>query len=106
MKNLLLSILITATAYSQCNSSNWQQYSPNLEYCDLENVNIAWEDVSGFNFFGANLMSSNLTGSDFSGANLTNAILVDSDLTWTTFVDANLTFPQISQIRRSWPRKP
>jgi len=96
MKNLLLIILITATAYSQCNSSNWQQYSPNLEYCDLENVNIAWEDVSGFNFFGANLMSSNLTGSDFSGANLTNAILVDSDLTWTMFVGANLTNANLS----------
>ena len=96
MKNLLLAILIIGTAYSQCDSSNWQQYSPNLEYCDLENVNIAWEDVSDFNFFGANLTSSNLTGSDFSGANLTNAILVDSDLTWTTFVGANLTNANLS----------
>ena len=96
MKSLFFILLIAGTAYSQCNSSNWQQYSPNLEYCDLEDVNIAWTDISGFNFFGANLTSSNLTGSDFSGANLANAILVDSDLTWTTFVGANLTNANLS----------
>jgi len=96
MKKLLLILLIAGSLYSQCNQFNWQQHSPNLEYCDLENVNIAWEDVSGFNFFGANLMSSNLTGTDFTGANLTNAILVDSDLTWATFVDANLTNANLS----------
>jgi uncharacterized protein YjbI with pentapeptide repeats len=84
--------IAASVLYSQdCNADNWQQYSPNLEYCDLEDANIAWMDVAGFNFLGANLSNANLIGSDFSGANLTDAYLVDSDLTWTSFVGANLT---------------
>ena len=97
MKYILCVFITVSVMYSQdCNASNWQQYSPNLEYCDLEDVNIAWTDVSGFNFFGANLTNSNLTGSDFSGANLTNAMLVDADLTWTTFIGSNLTNANLS----------
>ena len=47
-------LIATAIVYSQdCNQNNWQQYSPHLQYCDLEDVNIAWEDLSGFDFFGA-----------------------------------------------------
>ena len=34
----ILSVFITVSVmYSQdCNANNWQQYSPNLEYCDLD----------------------------------------------------------------------
>ena len=97
MKYIFCVFITISVMYSQdCNANNWQQYSPNLEYCDLEDVNIAWTDVSGFNFFGANLTNSNLIGSDFSGANLTNAMLVDADLTWTTFIGSNLTNANLS----------
>ena len=92
MKHLsLVSLFVISFVYSQCNQNNWQQHSPNLEYCNLENVNIAWEDLSGFNFTGANLINSNLVGSNFSGANLTNAILVEADLTWAVLSFADLT---------------
>ena len=76
MRYVLFIFIAVSVVYTQdCNANNWQQYSPNLEYCDLEDVNIAWMDLSGFNFLGANLTNSNLTGSDFSGANLTNATI-------------------------------
>ena len=97
MRYVLFMFIAVSIVYTQdCNANNWQQYSPNLEYCDLEDANIAWTDVSDFNFFGANLTNSNLTGSDFSGANLTNAMLVDADLTWTTFIGSNLTNANLS----------
>ena len=90
-------LIATAIVYSQdCNQNNWQQYSPHLQYCDLEDVNIAWEDLSGFDFFGANLTNSNLTGSNFSGANLSSAVLINADLTWTTLVGANFSNANLS----------
>ena len=97
MRYVLFMFIAASVVYTQdCNANNWQQYSPNLEYCDLEDANIAWIDVSDFNFFGANLTNANLTGSNFSGSNLTNAILIDADLTWTTFIGSNLTDANLS----------
>ena len=53
MQYILYIVITTTLIYSQdCNQNNWQQYNPNLEYCDLAGVNIAWADMSGFNFFG------------------------------------------------------
>ena len=97
MKYIFCVFITISVMYSQdCNANNWQQYSPNLEYCNLEGVNIAWEDLSGFNFFGANLANSNLIGSNFSESNLSNAILINADLTWTNFIGANLTNANLS----------
>ena len=97
MRYVWFMFIAVSVVYTQdCNANNWQQYSPNLEYCDLEEVNIAWTNVAGCNFFGANLTNSNLTGSDFSGANLTHAMLIDADLTWTTFIGSNLTNANLS----------
>tara|TARA_Y100001970_G_scaffold18650_2_gene20937 strand:- start:6882 stop:8675 length:1794 start_codon:yes stop_codon:yes gene_type:complete len=97
MRHVFFIFIAVSVLYTQdCNANNWQQYSPNLEYCDLEDANIAWMDVSEFNFFGANLTSANLTGSNFSGSNLINAILIDADLTWTTFIGSNLTDANLS----------
>jgi hypothetical protein len=96
MKHLFLISCILSFVYTQCDQTNWQQYSPNLEYCDLEDVNIAWTDLSGFNLSGANLTGANLTGSVFSYANLNNATLMDADLTWTTFFQATLINANLS----------
>ena len=96
MKRLFLISCILSFVYTQCDPTNWQQYSPNLEYCDLEDVNIAWTDLSGFNLSGANLTGANLTGSVFSYANLNNATLMDADLTWTTFFQATLINANLS----------
>ena len=96
MKHLFLISCILSFVYTQCDQTNWQQYSPNLEYCDLEDANIAWTDLSGFNLSGANLTGANLTGSVFSYANLNNATLMDADLTWTTFFQATLINANLS----------
>ena len=94
-KNLRLSIVVLVffniAYFQECNQNNWQQFSPNLEYCNLENVNIAWTNLSGFNFLGANISNANLTGSDFTNANLTDVNFTNSDLTWCMFNEANLT---------------
>ena len=39
-KNLRLSIVVLVffniAYFQECNQNNWQQFSPNLEYCNLE----------------------------------------------------------------------
>ena len=61
MKNLLLNLtfttLLLSVGYSQCNESNWQDYYPNMQGCDL---------------YGAYLSGANLSNADLNGVNLCN----------------------------------
>ena len=45
MKNLLLNLTFTAillsVGYSQCNESNWQEYYPEMQGCDLEGATLS-----------------------------------------------------------------
>ena len=36
MKNLLFITMLLGVGYSQCNESNWEEYYPDMAYCDLE----------------------------------------------------------------------
>ena len=96
MKNLLFSILIVGSVFSQCNESNWQEFFPYLVGCNLSGVNLSAEfeeagvvcsmvyltsaDLSGANLSGASCMERSYIGVDFSGANLSYTSFRGSDL--------------------------
>ena len=60
MKYLLLITMLLGIGYSQCNESNWQEYYPDMAYCDLEGANLS----------GAFFVGANLEGTIFDDANL------------------------------------
>ena len=57
--NLTFTTLLLSVAYSQCNESNWEEYYPDMEFCDLEDANL-----SGANLSNAYLYEVNLSGAD------------------------------------------
>ena len=61
MKNLLLITMLLGVGYSQCNESNWQEYYPNMAYCDLQGADLSGADLWGATLDWANLC--NLAGS-------------------------------------------
>ena len=50
VKSCLIITMLLGVGYSQCNESNWEEYYPEMEGCDLEGA-----DLSGANLAGANL---------------------------------------------------
>jgi len=88
MKNYKCYLIITmllGIGYSQCNSTNWLDYYPDMEGCHLAFANMG----------GTNLTNANLTGADlryvsFPNSILTNANLSDSDCKGAYFAGANL----------------
>jgi hypothetical protein len=58
------------TGGGQCNESNWQEYYPEMEGCDLYYANLQ----------GANLSDANLSYANLAGADLSYAILEEEDL--------------------------
>ena len=62
---LIITMLLgVQIGYSQCNGSNWEEYYPEMEGCDLEGADLS----------GANLPGANLSGAYFYLINLTNTI--------------------------------
>jgi len=58
---LIITMLLgVQIGYSQCNGSNWEEYYPEMEGCDLEGV-----DLSGANLIDANLERADLYDSKF-----------------------------------------
>ena len=76
MKKLLLNLtfttLLLSVGYSQCNESNWESYSPNLQGCDLAGAYLYGADFWGVDLSGADLTGANLTGANLTYANLCN----------------------------------
>ena len=80
MKYLLITMLL-GVGYSQCNESNWQDYYPNMQGCDLEGADLQGAylyeaDFSDTNCWGAFFVYANLEDNfwgspNFEGANLT-----------------------------------
>ena len=88
MKSCLIITMLLGVqiGYSQCNESNWEEYYPEMEGCDLE---------------GADLSGANLAGANLSEADLTGANLIDANLAWTyihqvDLVGANLSCANLS----------
>ena len=69
---LIITMLLgVQIGYSQCNESNWEEYYPEMEGCDL----------SGADLSGANLSCANLSGAYFYLTNLTNTIWDECGIT-------------------------
>ena len=90
MKNILFITMLLGFGYSQCNESNWQEYYPNMEGCDLEGANLYMENLSGADLTEANLMQADLRGADLSNANLLGANLLGANLLQADLSNANL----------------
>ena len=53
VKSFLIITMLLGVGYSQCNESNWEEYYPEMEGCDLEGV-----DLSGAYFYLTNLTNT------------------------------------------------
>ena len=98
MKSCLIITMLLGVqiGYSQCNESNWEEYYPEMEGCDLEGAdlydskfiyalliraNLAWTYIHQVNLVGANLSCANLSGAYFYLTNLTNTIWDECGIT-------------------------
>ena len=101
MKNLLIITMLLGIGYADCNESNWQEYYPDMQGCDLRYADLSWADLSYANLQGADLSYANLSGldlsflwgaySNYTGANLSGANLAHAYLPDTDFTGADLT---------------
>ena len=71
VKSCLIITMLLGVGYSQCNESNWEEYYPEMEGCDLEGADLS----------GANLAGANLSGAYFYLTNLTNTIWDECGIT-------------------------
>ena len=93
MKSCLIITMLLGVqiGYSQCNESNWEEYYPEMEGCDLEgadlsganliDANLAWTYIHQVDLVGANLSCANLSGAYFYLTNLTNTIWDECGIT-------------------------
>jgi len=111
MKNLILATLLLGFGYSQCNESNWEEYYPEMQGCDLSGAllvgallvdadlsgadltftNLSYAILSGADLYNANLHEANLYGVNLSGANLSGADLTFTNLSYTNLSGVNLS---------------
>ena len=100
VKSCLIITMLLGFGYSQCNESNWYNYYPYMQNCDLvgadlEGANLEYADLLSANFANANLKGADLSNASLSEANLLNANLTGADLHYagcyrTFFVGATL----------------
>ena len=83
--NLSVMTLLLSVGYSECNESNWQEYYPDMQGCDLQNANLSYENLEGVDLTYADLSFANLSYADLTFANITYA-----DLYYTNLYGANL----------------
>ena len=81
VKSCLIITMLLGVGYSQCNESNWEEYYPEMEGCDLEGANLAWTYIHQVDLVGANLSCANLSGAYFYLTNLTNTIWDECGIT-------------------------
>ena len=53
VKSCLIITMFVGVGYSQCNESNWEEYYPEMEGCDLDGA-----DLSGAYFYLTNLTNT------------------------------------------------
>ena len=80
MKNLLIITMLLGVGYSECNESNWQEYYPDMQFCNLSGADLEGANLSSANLSVANLQWANLMAANLDGANLTGAVLSEANL--------------------------
>ena len=90
MKNLLIITMLLGVGYSQCNESNWQDYYPDMQECDLSDAYLIFADFSQADLSKADLSNADLTGANCYGtsfvqANLEGTIFDGASMSWTYF---------------------
>ncbi len=70
----------------------------NLAGCDYHGANLQLMDFTGANLAGANLQGASLQGSNFNGANLVGANISGVHIHGASFADANLSYANLSGI--------
>ena len=89
MKNLLFSILIVGSVFSQCNETNWQEFYPYMQNCQLSGADLSYASLSGAILVNADLSEANLSFALCDGADLSDANLTCADLYYTDFYNAD-----------------
>ena len=84
---LIITMLLgVQIGYSQCNGSNWEEYYPEMEGCDLEGVDLS----------GANLIDANLERADLYDSKFIQAFLIRANLAWTYIHQVDLVGANLS----------
>ena len=101
VKSCLIITMLLGVGYSQCNESNWQEYYPDMEGCNLVNADLVWANltmahISGANLEGANLTNTNCYGTFFVGANLEGTNFDGTDLTYVYFDETGYCTGEVS----------
>ena len=106
MRNILLITMLLGVGYSQCNESNWEEYFPEMQGCELIYADFEAVDFSGVNLYGAELVyvnfsSANLSGATIEGVNFYHTNLISANLSGTNlygaeFYNANLVEANLS----------
>ena len=91
MKNLLFSILIVSSVFSQCNESNWWEFYPSMQNCQLSGADLVGVDLSGADLSGADFSGADLFGASFSYANLSLA-----NFSWANCTGAYFDFAYLA----------
>ena len=95
MKKVLF-IILMGMLYSQCDESNWQDYYPDMQGCDLEGAYLSDANLEGANLYlgslyGATLSGANLQGADLSCVNLSDSYLYNTELSYTIWDECGIT---------------
>ena len=94
--NYLIITILLSIGYSQCNESNWQEYYPNMENCNLYEADLAYTNLSDSNLSYANLGGANLTGANLSWTNLYGTNLEEANLSCANLNGANLFYTNVN----------
>ena len=94
--NLSVMTLLLSVGYGQCNESNWEEYYPNMQSCDLSGHTFPGANFSGVNLTEANLSNMNLSWAQLDNANLSLADLTGSLLHYANLSGANLSGANLS----------
>ena len=79
MKNILFITMLLGFGYSECNESNWEEYYPNMGWCDLFGANLSQTNLSGAYCYGAFFVYADLEGTNFDGADLQYAYFDENE---------------------------
>ena len=72
VKSCLIITMLLGIGYSQCNESNWQEYYPDMPFCDLARAEC----------YGVFFVEADLEGTIFDGANLLYAYFDENEDTY------------------------